>query len=370
MEYNHERYLLNKYCEFRNREAEADFMEHEKASNLKISRFMALFMGFVFAMFVFSDFHFFGDDSGFFISPMLRGIALLIAILTFIIADKFKRYEHTLLMISLVELLVFAIYLVKLYVYRETEPSMQFMTILLFLLTVFLIPNKWKNSLICGCIILASYIIFCSIFSFAGEIPSITQRGIYLLICLISCAIFIYGRESSERKHFAAEQLLKFMSITDRLTGIYNRGRFEHVIGTWIKNMRHDPFCLVLFDIDDFKKVNDRFGHNAGDEVLIGLAEIVSASIRDDDIFARWGGEEFVVLFSGVDVDKGAELAERIRKAVEGNTEGKAGRITISLGVVQYHREESIENIINRADEKMYEAKNAGKNQVAAENLS
>jgi diguanylate cyclase (GGDEF)-like protein len=183
----------------------------------------------------------------------------------------------------------------------------------------------------------------------------------------MSCAIFLYGRKNSQRRQFAAEKLLEFMSITDRLTGIYNRGRFEFVLNLWIKGMRHDPFCLLLFDIDDFKEVNDRLGHSAGDKVLIEITQTVTANIRGDDVFARWGGEEFVILFGTTDLAQAAELAERLRKAVEDNRGGEAEKVTISIGVAQYRRDETILDFINRADEKMYEAKRAGKNQVVAE---
>jgi diguanylate cyclase (GGDEF)-like protein len=160
------------------------------------------------------------------------------------------------------------------------------------------------------------------------------------------------------------------MSITDRLTGIYNRGRFEYILDLWIRNMRHDPFCLLLYDIDDFKKVNDHMGHAVGDQVLVETSKIISASIRDDDIFARWGGEEFVILFSGTKIERAAELAERLRKAVESNPCGEAGKITISIGVVEYRRGEpageTIPDFFKRVDAKMYEAKQSGKNRVVA----
>jgi diguanylate cyclase (GGDEF)-like protein len=204
-------------------------------------------------------------------------------------------------------------------------------------------------------------------------LPSLPQQGLYLGICLASSAVFIYGRENSERKHFAAEKLLELITITDWLTGIHNRRHFERILNLWIKNRRHDPFCLLFFDIDNFKTVNDTYGHNIGDEVLVKTANVVSSRIRDDDIFARWGGEEFVILFGGVESDMGKELAERLRKAVENNPCSEAGKVTLSIGVVQYHRDEnekddeSPENFVKRADEKMYEAKRAGKNKVVAE---
>ena len=365
MEYKHEKYLLNLFCEFRNPEVEADFMEYEKASSLQLVRILILVMGFAFGLFAISDYYYFHMDSTFIISLILRCIGFLAAISAYFLAGRFTRFNDTLFMITLAEMLIFVIYLSYLYTREISAPTLQLMYVMLQMLTVFLIPNRWKNSLAAGFAIWAGYLIFFAFYSNPLETPALIQQGLYLGVCFVSCSIFLYGRESMERKHFAAEQLLEFMSITDRLTGIYNRGRFEYVLNLWIKNMRHDPFCLLLFDIDDFKRVNDRFGHHAGDKVLVGISEIITANIRDDDIFARWGGEEFVVLLSRIDIDTATELAERLRKAIEANQFSEAGHITISIGLVQYRRGEPIEELMKRVDEKMYQAKREGKNRVS-----
>jgi diguanylate cyclase (GGDEF)-like protein len=342
-------------------------MEWEKAGNLKTVRSLTLLMGFTFALFTFSDYYFHGIEGGFYVSIALRVAALLITIVAFLFVGKLTRYERSLLMITMTELTIFAIYLVNLYNQKSNEPALQFMTVMLFIWAVFLIPNKLKNCIVNGCISLVTYIIVCFFFLESSQPPPLTQRAIYLSIGLALCAIFIFGRETSQRRQFATEQLLEFLSITDRLTGIYNRGRFEYVLNLWIKNKRHDPFSLLLFDIDNFKKVNDRFGHSVGDQVLIETTGIITAHIRDVDIFARWGGEEFVILFDNTTLECAIELGERLRKSVEANSCGEAGRVTISVGVAAYRREEPILDFVNRADEKMYEAKQAGKNQVVAE---
>jgi two-component system, cell cycle response regulator len=381
MESRHERYAINKFCEFKDREVESDFMEYEKTTSLGIVRILILIMGFSFALFVISDYYYYGKESGFYFSLALRCAALIITIVSSFFAVSFKRYDRTLILITLTELAVFIIYLLNLYASifsasgrQAGEPAItNFMSVLILILAVFLIPNRWKNCIFAGIFIITSYLIFCSVFLSHVDLPSVLQQGLYLGICLVSCAIFIYGRENSERKHFAAEKLLELMTITDWLTGIYNRRRFEYILNLWIKNKRHDPFCLLFFDIDDFKIVNDTYGHKAGDEVLVKTTSVVSSKIRDDDIFARWGGEEFVVLFSGISIDMGRELAERLRKAVENNPLSEAEKVTISIGVVQYRRgennvgNESIEDFVARADEKMYDAKRAGKNMVKAE---
>ena len=366
MNYKPEQFSLNKLCQFRSQDVEADFMDYDRTASLNIVRVMMLIMGVVFALFIFSDIYFYSHKDIFSVSIGLRAIGFSIAVATFFLAGKFKRYEHALAMVTLTQLAMFAIYLVNLYILEATQTDLQFMTIILFIMSAFLIPNVWKNSLAIACIILTAYIIFCANNTYPAAAASLLMRGIYLGICLVCCAIFLYGRETSRRRQFAAEKLLEFLSITDKLTAAYNRGRFEQVLGTWIKNKRHDPTTLLLFDIDDFKRVNDRFGHTVGDQVLVGIAEIVSAHIRDDDVFARWGGEEFVVLFGNTGIEKAVELAERLRRVVEINPWPDVGKITISIGVAEYQENDSIVDFVNRADKKMYEAKRAGKNRVMA----
>ena len=366
MEYKQERFSLNKFCEFSDRETEADFMKYDKKASLNSVQYFMLLMGVIFVLFGVSDFFFYREHSAFILSLILRFVALCITVVAFFQVGKIKLYNHTLAMVTLMQLTVFGFYLLNLYILDASKLDLQFMSIVIFILVVFLIPNVWKNSLFAGCVIVVGYTIFSAVFLNIGELPALVQRGIYLSISVAVCAILLYSREKSRRKQFAAEKLLEFMSITDRLTGIYNRGRFEYILGSWIKNMRHNPFCLLLFDIDNFKKVNDRFGHTVGDEVLIGTAAVVSAHIRDDEIFARWGGEEFVILFGTTGIERATELAERLRKAVEDNPCSEVGHITISIGAAEYRQGETITEFVNRADEKMYEAKKAGKNRVMA----
>jgi len=368
MEYKQERFIQNNFCEFCDKEVEADFMEYEKIASLSVVRFLMLLYGFVFVMFTLSDYYFYGDGQVLFVSMGLRGTALFISVVAFCVVGKYKRFEHALMLVTLTQLAVFVVYLLTLINLHSNQPAVQFMSVMLLIFAVFLIPNKWKNSLVAGTIILVGYVIFSFFFSPPEESPPLTLRAVYLVICLLACAIFLYGRENSRRKQYAAEKLLEFVSMTDRLTGIYNRARFEYLLSLWIKNKRHDPFSLLLFDIDNFKKVNDQHGHTEGDKVLVGTTRVVSENIRDDDdIFARWGGEEFVVLFGVTEIERAVELAERLRKAVEVNPCGEAGCITISIGACQYREGETITDFVKRVDDKMYEAKRAGKNQVVAD---
>lgn len=390
MEHKPDRFKLNYLCEFDNADVEADFLEREKARGLGIARFLTLLGGGIFAAFALSDYSFFGAERGFYISAALRGAALLAAVVAFFLAGKFKRRDHAFLAVTAAELIVFFMYLAILCLRENIEAAPafaarfmyvpQFMYAALFIPAVFLIPNKWKHSLIAGCVMLTGYIVFAAVFFIPSTEPaapaiafpaSLAARGIYLAVCIASCAVILRGKENALRKQFAAELRPENASITDRLTGIYNRGRFEYVLSLWIKNMRHDPFCLILFRLDNFRGPRASFGRGAGDEALIEMTEIIAAHIRDNDVFARMGDEEFAVLFGRVDGDKAKEIAERLRNAVGSVSSGKAGSITISTGVVRYRRpenqrEESAEEFIGRAEEKMREEKEAGTNRTAA----
>jgi diguanylate cyclase (GGDEF)-like protein len=121
---------------------------------------------------------------------------------------------------------------------------------------------------------------------------------------------------------------------------------------------------LILIDIDHFKRVNDTYGHDIGDKVLVKLVEIVQENIRKIDIFARWGGEEFLVLCPSTDVKNVQNLAEKLRAAVEVSSFSEVEKITISLGLSCYNPEESFSELFKRADQGLYYAKEHGRNQA------
>ena len=152
----------------------------------------------------------------------------------------------------------------------------------------------------------------------------------------------------------------------DPLTKIYNRRRFLELLERGMKTALHlnHELSLVFFDIDHFKKINDTYGHNTGDEVLKGLASLVSAAIRHSDIFARWGGEEFLILLESTSLENAARAAEKIRKAVMDHEFPDVKQVACSFGVTSFHPHDTGESFINRADTALYRAKESGRNRV------
>jgi len=160
--------------------------------------------------------------------------------------------------------------------------------------------------------------------------------------------------------------LLKEKIIHDPLTNIYNRMKFNELISYEIEKYHRQEiaFCIAIMDIDFFKKVNDTYGHQAGDMVLILLTQFVVINIRKTDIFARWGGEEFVFLFHNTNIDGAYNVLEKLRKNIQEKTFGEVGKVTCSFGVTQYKKGEKLEDVFERCDKALYEAKNNGRDRV------
>jgi len=166
------------------------------------------------------------------------------------------------------------------------------------------------------------------------------------------------------------------LSMHDQLTGLHNRRYFYDQVELALAQHKryHYPFCLLVMDIDHFKSINDRYGHVFGDQVLVSIAKTLKDQVRSTDILVRFGGEEFVIIFSNTHCDNGKYFAERIRseiKKLSWNVDGEILRITLSIGVYCVNPTEGIvdrtldiDQIIHFADSALYRAKGNGRDRV------
>lgn len=168
------------------------------------------------------------------------------------------------------------------------------------------------------------------------------------------------------RKLSAINKELERLSVTDRLTGLYNRMKLDEVFDTEIKlAIRYtQPFSIIMVDIDHFKVVNDTYGHQVGDKVLIKFADILQVNTRETDVVGRWGGEEFMVICRRTDRVGVLELAEKLRQTVQDHPFPVVQHKTASFGVTTWLDDDKPENMVARADEALYAAKNNGRNRV------
>lgn len=189
-----------------------------------------------------------------------------------------------------------------------------------------------------------------------------TNLAISLVVSLLILAAATYTVNSFQRR-------LEMMATTDKLTGLANRQAYDLLMTQALKDSQRsgETMSLLLFDIDNFKVINDKHGHLAGDHVITKVGEIAKEALRASDIVCRWGGEEYIVLLNKCAEEDAKHLAEKLRQAIaDAEIDFEAMRIktTASFGITQYKPGDSQDTILSRADRALYAAKDAGRNQV------
>jgi len=172
-------------------------------------------------------------------------------------------------------------------------------------------------------------------------------------------------RKKVEVELAAKNGILAQMAAMDGLTRVFNHRTLLEQLKSEMAGAQSigKPLSIVMFDIDDFKRVNDSKGHIYGDKVLVGFADIIKGSIRGSDFPGRYGGEEFMVVFPGTELEGAWKTSERIRKAVESHTFAEGIKVTVSGGVKQYAGED-LQSLVHSADMNLLEAKRNGKNAI------
>ncbi len=201
----------------------------------------------------------------------------------------------------------------------------------------------------------------------ANGVPWMVIFNRLLAIFVISITMFfVIDRKNSEIKIKKLNKELQQMVHTDPLTGAKNRLAFIKRITEEIERAKRyeAPLSIIMFDIDHFKKINDTYGHNVGDNVLKGMVKIVEEHLRKSDNLYRTGGEEFIVILPNTDIEKAEIVAEKIREAICKTKFEKVGRVTISIGVTQVTEDDDEDTVTSRVDEALYRAKNTGRNRV------
>jgi len=193
---------------------------------------------------------------------------------------------------------------------------------------------------------------------------------IFEAVFIVIPAIKISSRKDSELHRLIDERTheLEELSITDQLTSLYNRRKIDKILHSEIEQAKryHHSFSLILIDIDYFKKVNDTYGHQTGDDVLQDISLLFLSHIRKSDLVGRWGGEEFLIISLEKDSEKVFQFAEKLRLLIESHSFKKTGQLTCSFGIAHFQQEDTLESLLERTDNALYGAKAAGRNCVIA----
>jgi len=164
---------------------------------------------------------------------------------------------------------------------------------------------------------------------------------------------------------------LELLATTDKLTGLFNRLKLDKTLAEEVMTGWHQciDFSVILIDIDKFKSVNDEYGHEVGDAVLVDVGEILRHNVRSTDLVGRWGGEEFLIVCRGAPLEVAIDIAENLRNAIAAHYFPIVGHKTASFGVSQYRFGDDVKSIVADADFALYQAKNGGRNRVCFKSL-
>ena len=202
--------------------------------------------------------------------------------------------------------------------------------------------------------------------------PEPIELWMRFVVVLLLISFSIYARHLLNKQVQISNELeknkkeLENLATTDSLTLLFNRRKFSEILKLEIERERRfgNGLFLMVCDIDKFKNINDKYGHNIGDEVLKAFAKVLQDSIRKIDVVARWGGEEFVLLIPNTEVDLAPAIANKLRKLIESSKFKDISDVTASFGIACYEENDNEESLFNRADKALYKAKKKGRNRI------
>lgn len=206
-------------------------------------------------------------------------------------------------------------------------------------------------------------------FIFFGEKPVITCDNIIEKMSTLNEELTNLTRELNKKniELQRANETITRLSRIDAMTGLSNRGYFMEIFKkSYSYSLRREvPLSLLMADLDRFKKVNDTFGHQAGDQVLVAFGRMLQEECREEDLPARFGGEEFIILLPHTELEEAAVLGERLRSKMEGKRlPGMDIKITASFGAAQLNKGDTMDSLLQRLDQALYRAKEKGRNRV------
>lgn len=301
---------------------------------------------------------------------VFRSIILVLSCIFYFNSDYVLK-SWAFLKITIYEFIFILLFFAIIIVYENPSFLFQCLAINVIILGIFfLVPNLLTSKVILSFTLL-NFFLAVSLTKFHLPSREIIYTSGYFLLSIMFSILCTYNLDKYMRLDFVNRQCLIECSTRDPLTNAYNRLKFNESLISQIELAKRygNTFSLIMFDIDHFKKLNDENGHIFGDKVLIEITGLVKAYIREVDIFARWGGEEFVILLPQTNCSEASALAERLRKVIFKESSKKSIMITCSFGVTSFSGDrDDIHSLMNRVDMALYRAKKNGRNMVVNAN--
>lgn len=366
MRFEDKDYSISVLGEFTDKNLEREFINQYLGQNLKYIRPVILLLGLLYWLFIIPDYFIIKNTETFVSIVINRTVFLLSTIILYFALKKAKNYTRLTYWITIYEVLAVVLFMLIYSHYEAPNFLIQAFGVMIIILGISQVPNKWINMFAAYLAISISFVILSPSYIRDLKVSEYFAGIVYIFLVLIITSMASFKSNYYNRKQYIYSEELLLLSNTDPLTGIFNRAKFNEELENLIDYSKRymTPFSFVIFDFDNFKDINDTFGHLTGDEVIKDTVDIIRGSIRNTDVFARWGGEEFVLLLPNTSREQSIELTERLKLLITNHTFGRAGDITCSFGLATFDEDDSADTLMTRADRFLYAAKREGKNRI------
>lgn len=327
----------------------------------------ALIIGIFFFLFLIYDFSSNKTFQSVAIMFICRLTFLALSLLLYFRPDYFLK-SSAFLRITIYELVLIVFFFIIVLNYENPHFLIQAFAINVIVLGIFfLVPNLLYNRFILSSCTLIGFLVI-TLTKYHPHLLEVISVFVYLFIAIFFSSISTYNLDKYIRLDYVNKQYFIELSTKDSLTNTYNRLKFNESLDSEVELAKRygSTFSLIMFDIDHFKQFNDRNGHLYGDKVLVEIANLVKESIRGVDVFARWGGEEFIILLPQTRGEEATALAERLRKLIYKESMQKEMAITCSFGVTSFSSRDDKDLIMDQVDRALYKAKESGRNVVVS----
>ncbi|MFO7887858.1 MAG: GGDEF domain-containing protein [Eubacteriales bacterium] len=353
-------------CEFKDKKLEKRFFEKNMKKDMKLLRGLILLLAVIYLLFLIPDFLILSNFVSFQHTLVIRIINFAALMFLYTHIKKIKNYNLQSYVVSLIQTSIIVSYFLLISNHGENwNYFIKIFDIILFLLVIYILPNKLLNKLIISNVL--KIVFFYTAYQSANiETLNFIAGIAYTTIIHLVIFLLSYKIAYHQRLKYLSDMELKYLSEIDNLTGIYNRNKLDIEVGKWIKLKQRYGFelSIIFLDFDNFKDINDKYGHVEADSILKKSVNTIESVIRETDIFGRWGGDEFVILLPKSNKAKAVKLTERIRKRLSDANKDLEIPVTCSYGVTSVMKEDSLNKLLNRVDSLMYDAKDAGKDRI------
>ena len=351
---------------FVDKKLENNFIAKKIRLNLVFIRPLFIFVGLIYLLFSIFDYQHLKTDH-IYITIIIRVSFFFISLALAVIIKHCKSSNLYLSVITIYELAFVISYLLVISQSAQIEYFYKCFDFVIITIGIFLFPNKWILSFL-----VALTNVICFLIVIRVNIPASQNTSYYApSIVYLSLVVLLVGFSSYltnyfNHQHFFSDIEKDKKLLSDELTGVYNKSAFDEKLIKYrdISIRKEYPLCLTVIDIDNFKKINDKYGHIVGDRVICDVVNIITNAIRNNDFMSRWGGDEFAVISPNISLKQAIRLMNEIRNKISSTRFECVGQISCSFGIAQLHKNENLEHFLNRADKMMYEAKSIGKNIV------